>query len=62
VLRLIGEWVPANLGFGLVFLIAASVAVVLGVIVVRCEERKRAREVAELDQAAAAEGQSEEHR
>jgi hypothetical protein len=56
-----GEWVSANLGFGFVFLLAASGAVVLGFYVVRAESRKRAQEVAELEQAARAEGQPEEH-
>jgi hypothetical protein len=58
---LAGEWVTANLGFGLVFLVAASACVGLGAYVVRADRRNRAREMAELEEAARAEGRVQEH-
>jgi hypothetical protein len=58
---LAGEWVPANLGFGLVFLIAGLGAFLLGVYVIRAEAKRRAAETASLDEAARAEGATEEH-
>ena len=57
----LGEWVPANLGFGAVFLIAALGCVGLGWWVVRGDRINRAREMAELEEAARAEGHAEEH-
>jgi hypothetical protein len=58
---LAGEWVTANLGFGTVFLIAAIGCVALGWWVVRGDRRNRSREMADLEEAARAEGHSEEH-
>ena len=58
---LAGEWVTANLGFGVVFLIAATACVVLGAYVVRADRRNRAHELAELEEAARAEGHTQEH-
>ena len=49
----------ANLGFGLVFLVAALGCVGLGWWVIRGDRINRAREMAQLDQAAVAEGHPE---
>jgi hypothetical protein len=56
---LAGEWWTANIGFGLVLLIAGIGCVLLGWWVVRGDRLNRARETAELEEAARAEGHSE---
>jgi hypothetical protein len=58
---LAGEWVTANLGFGLVFLVAASGCFGLGVYVIRAERRRRAQELAELEGTLADGHKTEEH-
>jgi hypothetical protein len=58
---LAGEWWTANIGFGLVLLVAGLGCVGLGWWVIRGDRLNRAREIAELEEAARAEGHAEEH-
>ena len=58
---LAGEWVTANLGFGLVFLLAGAGCISLGYWVIRGDRLNRQRALGEADQGGSAEVQTEEH-
>ena len=58
---LAGEWVTANLGFGLVFLLAGAGCIALGYWVIRGDRLNRQRALGEADQMGSARMSDEEH-